>query len=78
VAPGDLTRGDALVLSGRLAVRMVGGAAVMLVVAGLIEGFVSAGTGGAAARVGASAASLGFLAVYLANGRGGGEPVAPR
>jgi uncharacterized membrane protein SpoIIM required for sporulation/uncharacterized RDD family membrane protein YckC len=78
VAPGDLTRGDALVLSGRLAVRMVGGAAVMLVVAGLIEGFVSAGPGGAAARVGASAASLGFLAVYLANGRGGGEPALPR
>ena len=78
VAPGDLTRSDALVLSGRLAVRMVGGAAVMLVVAGLIEGFVSAGTGGAAARMGASAASLGFLAVYLANGRGGGEPAAPR
>ncbi|HYC30924.1 MAG TPA: stage II sporulation protein M, partial [Gemmatimonadales bacterium] len=69
VAPGDLSRSDALVLSGRIAVRMVGGAAVMLVVAGLIEGFVSAGTGGRDVRLAASAASLVFLGLYLANGR---------
>jgi uncharacterized membrane protein SpoIIM required for sporulation len=69
VAPGDLLRADALVLSGRRAVRMVGGAAVLLVVAGLIEGFVSSGTGGLAVRAGASALSLAFLAIYLLNGR---------
>jgi uncharacterized membrane protein SpoIIM required for sporulation len=69
VAPGDLQRADALVLSGRRAVRMVGGAAVLLVVAGLIEGFVSAGTGGLVVRAGASAFSLAFLAIYLLNGR---------
>jgi uncharacterized membrane protein SpoIIM required for sporulation/uncharacterized RDD family membrane protein YckC len=69
VAPGDLLRADALVLSGRRAVRMVGGAAVLLVVAGLIEGFVSAGTGGVAVRAAASALSLVFLAIYLLNGR---------
>jgi uncharacterized membrane protein SpoIIM required for sporulation len=69
VAPGALLRSDALVLSGRRAVRMVGGAAVLLVVAGLIEGFVSAGTGGVAVRAGASALSLAFLAIYLLNGR---------
>ena len=69
VAPGDLTRGEALVLSGRAAVRMVGGAAVMLVAAGLIEGFVSAGSGDVRLRAGASAASLAFLAAYLFNGR---------
>jgi uncharacterized membrane protein SpoIIM required for sporulation len=69
VDPGDLLRADALVLSGRRAVRMVGGAAVLLVVAGLIEGFVSAGTGGVAVRAGASALSLAFLAIYLLNGR---------
>jgi uncharacterized membrane protein SpoIIM required for sporulation/uncharacterized RDD family membrane protein YckC len=69
VAPGDLLRSDALVLSGRRAVRMVGGAAVLLVVAGLIEGFVSAGTGGVAVRAAASALSLVFLAIYLLNGR---------
>src|SRR5918996_198776 len=48
VAPGDLGRADALVLSGRTAVRMVGGAAVLLVAAGLVEGFVSPGGGGGA------------------------------
>ncbi len=68
VVPGPLRRSDALVLSGRTAVRMIGGAAVMLLVAGLIEGFVSAGTGGYAPRLGASAASVVFLFVYLANG----------
>jgi uncharacterized membrane protein SpoIIM required for sporulation len=69
VAPGDLSRSDALVLSGRTAVRLVGGAAILLVVAGLIEGFVSAGEGGVAFRAMASAASVAFLAVYLLNGR---------
>jgi hypothetical protein len=47
----------------------VGGAAVLLVVAGLIEGFVSAGEGGVTFRAAASAGSLTFLAVYLSNGR---------
>jgi uncharacterized membrane protein SpoIIM required for sporulation/uncharacterized RDD family membrane protein YckC len=69
VAPGDRSRGDALVLSGRTAVRMVGGAAMMLVAAGLIEGFVSASSGDVRVRAGASALSLAFLVVYLLNGR---------
>jgi uncharacterized membrane protein SpoIIM required for sporulation len=69
VAPGDLSRSDALVLSGRTAVRMVGGAAVLLVAAGLIEGFVSAGGGDVTFRATASAGSLAFLAAYLLNGR---------
>ena len=69
LAPGDLRRADALVLSGRRALRMVGGAGVLLVVAGLIEGFVSAGTGTYGTRIGASAASLAFLGLYLFNGR---------
>jgi uncharacterized membrane protein SpoIIM required for sporulation/uncharacterized RDD family membrane protein YckC len=69
VAPGDLSRGDALVLSGRTAVRMVGGAAVLLVAAGLIEGFVSAGGGDVTFRATASVGSLAFLAAYLLNGR---------
>lgn len=70
VAPGELTRADALVLNGQLAIRMVGAAAVMLVVAGLIEGFLSAGDYEMPVRLGASAASLGFLALYLFSGRG--------
>ena len=56
-------------LSGRTAVRMLGGAAVMLVGAGLIEGFVSAGGGDLWVRVAASAASMAFLAAYLLNGK---------
>jgi uncharacterized membrane protein SpoIIM required for sporulation/uncharacterized RDD family membrane protein YckC len=68
LVPGSLRRGDALVLSGRVGLRMLGGAAVMLVVAGLIEGFVSAGSGGFEVRFGAAAASLVFLAVYLLSG----------
>jgi uncharacterized membrane protein SpoIIM required for sporulation/uncharacterized RDD family membrane protein YckC len=70
VAPGELSRADALVISGRTAVRMLGGAAVLLVVAGLIEGFVSASAGDYTVRLGASAASLVFLALYLLGGRG--------
>ncbi|HEY9504938.1 MAG TPA: stage II sporulation protein M, partial [Gemmatimonadales bacterium] len=77
VAPGDLSRGDALVLSGRTAVRMVGGAAIMLVAAGLIEGFVSAGAGDVKVRAVASAVSMAFLVAYLLNGKarpaGGGS-----
>jgi len=69
VAPGDLSRADALVVNGRVAIRMVGATAVLLVVAGMIEGFVSAGTGGLGLRVAVSGASLLFLAVYLFNGR---------
>lgn len=76
VAPGDLSRTDALVVNGRVAIRMVGATAVLLVVAGMIEGFVSAGTGGLGLRIAVSGASLLFLAVYLFNGRVGREAVA--
>jgi uncharacterized RDD family membrane protein YckC/uncharacterized membrane protein SpoIIM required for sporulation len=68
VAPGRLSRADALVLSGRLAVRMLGATALLLVVAGVIEGFVSAGGYDLGVRLTASAASLGLLAAYLFNG----------
>ncbi len=39
--PGRLTRGQALVRRGRESVSLIGGTAVMLFVAGIIEGFVS-------------------------------------
>lgn len=68
VAPGRLSRSDALVVSGRVAVRMLGATALLLIVAGTIEGFISAGGYGVVARVAASAVSLGVLAAYLANG----------
>ena len=68
IAPGELARGDALVLAGRRAVRMVGAAVTCLVVAGLIEGFVSTSGLGWAGRAAASGVSLLFLAAYLAAG----------
>lgn len=68
IAPGDLTRADALVVAGRLALRMVGGAILFLIIAGLIEGFVSASTESLAYRLAVSSASLLFLVAYLANG----------
>ncbi len=39
--PGDLTRADALKTRGKAAVRLMMGVAVLLVIAGLIEGFIS-------------------------------------
>ncbi len=41
IAPGDLSRLDALLLKGRQAVVLLLGCAVMLVIAGSIEGFIS-------------------------------------
>jgi uncharacterized membrane protein SpoIIM required for sporulation/uncharacterized RDD family membrane protein YckC len=41
VLPGRMRRRDALVVRGREAVSLIGGTAMMLVVAGTIEGFVS-------------------------------------
>ena len=68
VAPGDLTRGDALVLAGWRAVRMIGAAVVCLLVAGLVEGFVSTSGLGWSGRFAASGITLLFLAFYLASG----------
>jgi uncharacterized membrane protein SpoIIM required for sporulation/uncharacterized RDD family membrane protein YckC len=68
IAPGELTRGDALVVNGRMAVRMVGAVVVMLAVAGTIEGFVSTGTGDLAYRLALGSASVLFLILYLMNG----------
>ena len=68
LAPGDLSRREALVVRGRVAVRMVGAVVVLLVVAGLIEGLASASGASFAYRAGISAASAVFLVLYLLNG----------
>jgi hypothetical protein len=39
--PGDLSRADALKSRGKDAVRLMMGVAVLLVIAGIIEGFIS-------------------------------------
>ena len=41
VAPGERTRRDALVANGREAIRLVLGLIPVLIVAGLVEGFIS-------------------------------------
>jgi len=41
VVPGRRTRGDALVERGREAISLLGGTVILLLVAGLIEGFIS-------------------------------------
>ena len=68
IVPGELSRADALVVRGRIAVRMIGMAVVLLAIAGLIEGFLSVSGGGAGPRAAAAVASLGFLALYLSRG----------
>jgi uncharacterized membrane protein SpoIIM required for sporulation len=68
VVPGDLRRREALVVQGRIAVRMVGAVVVLLVVAGSIEGLASASGASFAYRVGLSSASAVFLLLYLLNG----------
>jgi uncharacterized membrane protein SpoIIM required for sporulation len=68
IAPGDRTRRDALVLEGRLAIRMVAAAVTLLAIAGTIEGLLSASDAPAAYKFAASAASAVFLFLYLRNG----------
>ncbi len=68
IAPGRRTRGDALVAEGGVALRLVGAASVMLLLAGLIEGFLSAGGQAGSYRAAVSMSTLVFLALYLANG----------
>lgn len=68
LAPGDLSRSEALVVRGRVAVRMVGAVVVLLIVAGTIEGMASASDATFAYRAGLSSASAVFLLLYLLNG----------
>lgn len=68
IAPGELPRRDAVVLAGRQAMRLIGAAIVMLLVAGVIEGFVSASEMPVPMRIGVSGASVVFLVLYLLNG----------
>jgi uncharacterized membrane protein SpoIIM required for sporulation/uncharacterized RDD family membrane protein YckC len=69
IAPGELARADALVLAGRRAVRMLGACVVCLLVAGLIEGLVSASAVSWTGRLIATGLSVVFLGGYLMHGR---------
>jgi uncharacterized membrane protein SpoIIM required for sporulation len=65
LAPGDLKRTDALVANGRKALVLVLGCAVMLVVAGLIEGFISPALIDARWKIAVSITTAILLALYL-------------
>src|SRR6184192_2571148 len=69
IAPGDLTRRDALVLAGRRAARLVAAAVLLLCLAGTIEGLLSASDAAPAYKFAVSAASAVLLACYFASGR---------
>jgi uncharacterized membrane protein SpoIIM required for sporulation/uncharacterized RDD family membrane protein YckC len=68
IAPGDLPRSDALVLQGRVALRLVGAVVLLLVVAGGVEGFVSTSTAPLPLRLAVSGGTLVLLVLYLGNG----------
>jgi len=68
IAPGDRTRRDALVVEGRIAARMLGAVVALLVVAGTIEGLLSASDAPAALKYAVSATSAILLVLYLRNG----------
>src|SRR5437588_144902 len=69
LAPGDLTRRDALVLAGRQAARLVGAAVLLLGLAGTIEGLLSASDAPAPFKFATSGATVVLLILYLASGR---------
>ncbi len=68
IAPGDLPRREALVLNGRLAIRLIGAVIVFLIIAGSIEGLISASDWPLPLRLAVSGGSVGFLILYLAQG----------
>jgi len=68
IAPGDRTRRDALVVEGRIAVRMIGAVVTLLAIAGTIEGLFSTSDVPAAIKYVVSAMTAVFLALYLLSG----------
>jgi len=63
--PGDLRRIDALVENGRLAIKLILGCIPMLLIAGLIEGFISPAHIPAAFKFSISAMSALIMALYF-------------
>ena len=63
--PGDLRRIDALVENGRLAIKLILGCIPMLLIAGLIEGFISPAHVPAAFKFSVSAMSALLMVMYF-------------
>ncbi len=77
IAPGDRTRVDALVVDGRIAMRMVGAVVFLLAIAGSIEGLLSASDAPRALKFAVSGASALLLGLYFLNGyRYGKQPAS--
>ncbi len=68
VAPGDRPRLEALVVDGRIAMRMMGAVIFLLAIAGSIEGLLSTSDAPRALKFAVSAATALLLTLYLANG----------
>jgi uncharacterized membrane protein SpoIIM required for sporulation len=75
LAPGTLPRREAIAESAGEAIRLVLGVIPLLVVAGLIEGFVSPTAAPAAIKFVLGAALLVLLAFYLTRARAGRDPL---
>lgn len=68
IAPGDRTRADALVVDGRVAMRMIGAVVFLLCIAGTIEGLLSTSDAPAGLKFAVSGASAVLLGLYFLNG----------
>jgi uncharacterized membrane protein SpoIIM required for sporulation len=76
VAPGDAPRRDALVVASRQAVLLVAFATLLLLLAGTIEGLLSASDAPAAIKFAVSASSALLLALLALAGRRASRPTA--
>jgi uncharacterized membrane protein SpoIIM required for sporulation len=77
IAPGDAPRRDALVVASRQAVLLVGLATLLLLLAGTIEGLLSASDAPPAIKFGVSAASAVLLALLALAGRRQARSASP-
>ena len=78
VVPGRMTRREALVVRGREAVALIGGTALLLLVAGTIEGFISPSDLPRAFKLAFSAMTGVVLVFYLLKGGSHGDTEAQR
>lgn len=76
ILPGRVTRREALIRRGREAIALIVGTAMLLVLAGLVEGFISPSRLPAGAKIALATLFAGTLAAYL--GIGGRTQSSPR
>lgn len=78
IMPGDLSRGEALKMRGKDAVRLMMGVATLLVIAGLIEGFISPAPIDPRIKFSIAAITgIGLYSYLLLAGREEGSPTSP-